>query len=264
VRAHHASYVLPNGLEIWHQNKAETDHFYEDIFAHRTYVRHLAAWPQGGCVFDVGSNIGLFTLFVHTLDPSAKIYAFEPSAPTFEVLRHNVTHHGVNATLFEAGLSDADKTVELTFYPYSSGMTSVYGNHDEELAVLRGIIENQAQANPASLGQVIDHADELYRQRLVSQTLPCQLRTLSSVIRDHAIERIDLLKIDVQKSELDVLRGIAPGDWRKIAAIAIEVHDLAGRLDEIAQLLTGHGYRVESVQDELYRGTGIYLLYATR
>lgn len=260
----HVPYVLPNGLQITHQNKAETDHFYQDIFEHRTYVRHLDHWPASACVFDVGGNIGLFSLFVHTLDPRARIYTFEPSAPTFAILKRNVEQLGVNAKLFEFGLSDAERTVDFTFYPLSSGMSSVYGDRDEEEAVLRGILQNQQASDAAGMEAVMAYSDELLEQRLKSQTLSCQLRTLSSVIREERVERIDLLKIDVQKSELDVLMGIEADDWKKIRAIAIEVHDLDGRVAVVERLLRLHGYEVESEQDELYRGTGIYLIYAKR
>lgn len=264
VQAHHTRCTLPNGLEIAHQNKAETEHFYEDIFEHRTYVRHLSRWPKGACVFDVGANIGLFSLFVHTLDPAAKIYAFEPSPPTLELLKANLDRHQVDAKVFAMGLSDEEKTADFTFYPFSSGMSSVYGNREEEESVLRGIIRNQLQGGDAELEEVMAHSEELIHQRLHSQRFTCQLRTLSSIIRDEKIERIDLLKIDVQKSELDVLLGIEPQDWPKIGSIAMEVHELEGRIERATGLLEEHGYQVELEQDELYRGTGIHLMYATR
>ena len=41
-------------------------------------------------------------------------------------------------------------------------------------------------------------------------TVSAQLRTLSSVIAEEGIDRIDLLKINVEKSELDVLLGLEP------------------------------------------------------
>ncbi|MDF5717743.1 MAG: acyltransferase domain-containing protein, partial [Rhizonema sp. NSF051] len=84
-------YKLPNGIEIIHQNKAETDHFYEDIFEHKVYAKHGIHLREGACVFDVGANIGLFTLFVDQEYNQATIYAFEPSPPTFEILKNNTS-----------------------------------------------------------------------------------------------------------------------------------------------------------------------------
>jgi FkbM family methyltransferase len=263
--AHHGRYRLPNGLEITHQNKAETDHFYADIFEHRTYLRQLGRLPELACVFDVGANIGLFSLLVHTLDENAMIYAFEPSPPTFEILKHNLSDHRVRAKLFEIGLSDVEKTTDFTFYPFSSGMSSVYGDRAEERAVLQGIIQNQVHGDRSGgMEQVAAYSEDLIEQRLRSQKLTCRLRTISSVIREEGIERIDLLKIDVQKSELDVLMGIESRDWGKIHAIVIEVHDLDGRLHIVEQLLRKHAFEVEIQQDDLYRGTAIYLVHAKR
>lgn len=47
----------------------------------------------------------------------------------------------------------------------------------------------------------------------------CELQTLSQVIRRQQIERIDFLKIDAEKSELDVLNGIEDADWGKVQRI---------------------------------------------
>src|SRR6266480_808865 len=74
---------LPNGLEIAYQTKAELTHFYEDIFEKQVYLRHGISLSEGECVFDVGANIGLFTLFCHRKVNHLRIYALEPAPPLF-------------------------------------------------------------------------------------------------------------------------------------------------------------------------------------
>ena len=54
---------------------------------------------------------------------------------------------------------------------------------------------------------------------LDAQTEDCRMCTVSDLIRDHALARIDLLKIDVEGAELDVLRGIAPEHWALIRQV---------------------------------------------
>ncbi|HWE64023.1 MAG TPA: FkbM family methyltransferase, partial [Chloroflexota bacterium] len=110
-------YVLPNRMRIIHLSKAETDHFYEDIFEHHVYVRHGITLPEGACVFDVGANIGLFTLYAHQLCPTAMVYAFEPAPALFALLQTNAAQHGVPAKLFNCGLAAAPGTAAFTFYP---------------------------------------------------------------------------------------------------------------------------------------------------
>ena len=58
--------------------------------------------------------------------------------------------------------------------------------------------------------------EETSAKNLRIERFACQLKTLSEVIRESQVERIDLLKVDVEKSELDVLAGIDEDDWPKI------------------------------------------------
>jgi hypothetical protein len=73
-----------------------------------------------------------------------------------------------------------------------------------------------------------------------------------------------LLKIDVQKAELEVLLGIDSGDWPKIAQVAAEVHDIDGRVRAFVGLLESRGFQTTVHQDELYRGSNTFNVYATR
>lgn len=254
---------LPNGVEISHQNPGETRHFYSDIFEHRSYLRHGVDLPQGATVFDVGANIGLFTLFTHLEGKGAQIYSFEPAPPMFEILSRNVAEHGVNARVFNFGLSDAERDAEFTFYPRSSGMSSFHADEQDERHVLTTIIENQ-RAGGETLDELREHADDLLEVRLEAQTMRARLRRLSDVIREEEIDRIDLLKIDVQRCEHEVIAGIDEGDWPKIEQVALEVHDIDGRVAELEQLFEARGFAVTTIQDELYRGTDIHNIYALR
>lgn len=61
------------------------------------------------------------------------------------------------------------------------------------------------------------------------------MTTVSALISELSLERVDLLKIDVEGAELDVLRGIDQKDWPTIrqvsntAPILSEVQYLTGR-----------------------------------
>src|SRR6187401_1745761 len=72
---------LPNGMEIAYQSSAEIEFFYKDIFEKQIYVQHGVQLSDGDCVFDVGANVGFFTLFAHQQANGLKIYAFEPAPP---------------------------------------------------------------------------------------------------------------------------------------------------------------------------------------
>ena len=258
------SFELPNGMTIAHQNEAETRHFYDDIFAHRSYVKHGITIPPAGIVLDVGGNIGMFTLFVHREQPSARVLAFEPAPALFAILGHNAAHHGVRATLFNYGLSSCEQDAPFTFYPHSAGMSSFHPDVDEEKRNLRAIVANQRRHSVGDAGAVTDYTDELLDVRFAATTFTARLRRVSDVLREQNIERVDLMKVDVQKCELEVIQGIDDADWPRFAQIVLEAHDVDGRVALLASIFEQRGFTVVAEQDELYAGTNIYNLYATR
>lgn len=258
--------VLPNGLEVACQSAKETDHIFEDIFEHRVYLSHGITLWDGACVFDVGGNIGLFTVFLHQTFRDLATYTFEPAPPLFQILHYNAARYGGagRAKLFPCGISDRFGTASLTFYPYSSGMSSFYGNQQEERDVLRAILENQRSAGDGEAAVVLERSEDFLDARLTSVTYDCPLVPLSHIIRQEGVQSIDLLKIDVQKSEIDVLRGLAPEDWARVRQIAMEVHDLDGQLALVQDLLAQNGFNVVTEQDPLYRNSVMYNLYAVQ
>src|SRR5262249_37123375 len=110
--------------------------------------------------------------------------------------------------------------------------------------------------------QSLEQTDELLAGKFETQTYQCRLKTISQVISEQHIERIDLLKIDVERSELDVLEGIAEDDWPRIKQIVVEVDAAEGRLDCVVKLLQDHGYEFEIEQSELLKHTSLYKLFA--
>ena len=105
-------------------------------------------------------------------------------------------------------------------------MSSLYANLDEEKAVLETVLRNQVRRGESELEPLLAHADDYLAERFKEERYTCRLRTLSEVIAEAGLERIDLLKIDVQKAELDVLMGLDDSDWPKIRQMVVEVHDV--------------------------------------
>ena len=255
-------------MAVVQQNKHETDFFYQQIFVDQTNFKHGISLHDGACVFDVGANIGFFTLFVQQIWQHVRVYAFEPIPAIFETLQANTSlygsSNGADARLFQCGLAEASKEVEFTFYPNSTSQSGRYGDESDERAVLRSIIANVKPENGNGGEQTDQYLDALVESRVSGEKIVCQLRTLSEIISEENIECIDLLKIDVEKSEADVLAGIAVDDWQKIRQIVIEAHDVDGQLGRLTQLLSDHGYSVIAEQDEYLNGSSLFNVYATR
>ncbi|HSF42718.1 MAG TPA: amino acid adenylation domain-containing protein [Thermoanaerobaculia bacterium] len=249
---------LPNGYKVAFLNRNETEVVYREVFEDQSYLVHGIALAEGACVFDVGANIGLFSLFVKQRCPTARLYSFEPIPPIFDVLRTNASLYGLDARLFPCGLGDRAGIARFTFYPQWSAMSGAHADREEEERVTRTILKNQEQLRDQD-------AEDLLAGRFEERkSFDCTLKTLSQVIRENEIERIDLLKIDVEKSEIEVLSGLEEEDWKKVEQIVIEVHDLDGQMARVVWLLEQHGFNVTVDQDVQLRGTEIYNLYAVR
>jgi amino acid adenylation domain-containing protein/FkbM family methyltransferase len=255
-----STYELPNGMTVVQLNKNETDFLYEELFQERFYLKHGIVLEKGARVFDVGANIGLFSLFVARECEDARIYAFEPLAPIYSVLQANVELYGLQAKLFECGLAERAGSDTFTYYPHLSLISGRFAELEAERKVVKAFLLKRHQ----EMGGDSSMLDELLTERLSNETMTCQFRTLSEVIAEQEVECIDLLKIDVEKSELEVLRGIEEADWAKIRQIVIEVHDLNGRLAEVKQLLEQRGYQFAIEQDSSLQETALYNVYARR
>jgi amino acid adenylation domain-containing protein/FkbM family methyltransferase len=247
---------LPDGSAVAHLNKNETDYIYNEIFVLQAYLRHGIAIRDGDCIVDAGSNIGLFTVFASRLAPHARILAFEPNPAAFVCLRTNAEASGAQVRCFAHGLARENGFAEMTFFEGFSLLSGFHADAATEKAVVRAYVANQSEDLP-------EEVDELIEDKLRAKTLRAQLRPLSAVIAEQGIERIDLLKVNVEKSELDVLLGIEARDWPKIRQLVIEV-DEHKSLAPILQLLARHGYETLVEQDELLRDTDLCYVYAIR
>lgn len=254
---------LPDGREVVSVNDSETFRLYQELMVSDQYLRHGIEVHPGDTVFDVGANIGLFSLRMHEITSDIELYAFEPAPDVADALSANLTRYGVNGKLLRCGLAEASGARELTFYPQMASLSSFYADEREEREVLAAIMRNQFDI-AAGDAETESYVQEWVAQRLAAETYRCELRTVSEVMAELGVDRVDLLKIAVQKGEWDVLRGITDADWPKIGQLVLEVYDLDGRLASMQEFLADKGYQVRAEQAPLFAGSVVHLLYAAR
>lgn len=256
-------YVLPDGQPVAHLNRNETAYIYHEIFVLQAYLRHGITIEDGDCIVDAGANIGLFSVFANRLARQLRVYSLEPNPAAFACLKANTAAWEGSVKCLPIGLSYENKSAELTFFEGLSLLSGFYADAAVEREMVKNYVTNQqteAELGDASLAAELG---ELIDDRLQSKTVTARLKTLSTVIAEEGIQRIDLLKINVEKSELDVLRGIEPEDWPKIRQLVIEV-DLSENLQPILTLLEEQGYDTLVEQDPLLRSTELCYVYAMR
>lgn len=233
-------FCFPDGLRVWNVPEAGSDtHFlYREIFERHCYEKHGVAVSDGDVIFDVGANVGMFGLSVMRRFRDLRIYLFEPVPSTYACLARNLaesplrTSHEVTALNLGLGAADAQTTIE--FFPGAPSNSTMYSleKHRDFTKVLDGVRWRDLWRTNKSRALLLLPLFP-FRRRLLgpsfervlakSVSVPCQLRTLSGIIHEYRVERIDLLKIDVEGAEMDVLGGIEECHWRLVRQVSMEV-----------------------------------------
>ncbi|MBT4701829.1 MAG: FkbM family methyltransferase, partial [Rhodospirillaceae bacterium] len=262
--AHHH---LPNGLQIAHLRAYETNYLYDEIFVQKTYAKEGLTFPDDAVVIDIGANIGMFSLFAAGFSKNARIFACEPSPVTFDVLEKNLKLYAPGATPLPIGIAEEDGEAEFTFYPESSVFSGFHAEDTEDREALRAIVANEITNTDRlqGAGDSEQYLDAMLNHRLKRETYTCQLRSVSSLIAEQGLERVDLLKVDAEKCELQVLAGISEADWPKIKQIVVEVHDKTrNSLDEVEEILRSRGFKITTLEEHALENSGLFNVYGRK
>lgn len=268
--------ALPNGMIVSCHQRHEVPLVQLEV---QSYFGNGLQLNAGDTVFDVGANIGLFSLAAYEhCGRNLRIFAFEPVAAIFDLLKANCERNTTerHVHVFPCGLSHSAGTAELAYYPRAPVLSTAYPDPQADLRIITDAVANGiihlAEAPlalrclrclPVALRAPLIEC--VLRRALVSEVATCQMRTLSEVVSEYDIRRIDLLKVDVEKSELDVLDGISHADWHKIQQVVVEVHDLDRRVERTRALLVAAGLRSTVVdQPVTLRNSNIFTIFATR
>ena len=129
-------------------------------------------------IFDVGANIGLYTLALKESLPFANVYSFEPVKQTFDQLKKNA---GRYASIYNVGFGDA------------IGKGLLYNGVDDTVSEI-------ATTHKAILADIFKATSEI-------KAIEFEIDTIDNFCSTNNIEGIDFLKLDVEGNELAILKG---------------------------------------------------------
>jgi FkbM family methyltransferase len=178
------------------------------------WERHsLKVWSElarsADTILDIGANTGVFALAAKAVNRSARVIAVEPVKRVAAKLRRNNDLNGFDIEVVECAASDFNGNATLYDFP---------GEH-EYSASLESTMEGSVQVT-------------------------VEVRRL-----DDFVDRVDLVKIDVERHEAATLRGMRPLLERCLPVMLIEVLDAEAE-ETIRAELAGLDYSWRMIEGE--------------
>ena len=165
-------------------------------------------------VYDVGANVGFFTLIAARLSPQGRVVAFEPLPENSQRIRHNIALNNLqNIIVRSEALSDTD------------GQTQFQVSSEPTWGKLVSVSKDTG-------GQV--------------GTINVKVSRLDSLVEAGEIPIPQLIKMDVEGAETGVLRGAESTLRKARPLLLIELH---GTNQTIARLLENLAYSAAVLGD---------------
>jgi len=175
-----------------------------------------------GIVFDIGANIGAYTLYA---TPTAKhIFSFEPESSNYDCLEKNISLNNFkNINIFKKAIGDKKRNALLYKGRNNKGMSST--------AVMTSCITEQVEMISLEDAMVLCNVDH-----------------------------IDTLKIDIEGGEYQLIENVPDYLFDRIGSIEMEFHRVSGNsLNSLIYRLEQKGYelKIKRKFKEIFSGTGI-------
>lgn len=173
----------------------------------------LAQQARG--VLDVGAHFGFFSILAALANPAAQVIAMEPLQRVFERLKQNVELNSLSNIECLQVAASANEGVAEFYFPDESAPVSSSLRSDFLVATIP-------------------------QEKLLKVEVP--VVTLDAIASSHQLKRIDLIKLDTERTEHEVLAGSADILKRFRPDIFCEVWPDAGNAETLEKLLNPHDY----------------------
>jgi|GEM_PF-6802548 len=200
-------HALPVIKEIW------DDKIYNQIYQIK----------KNDIVFDIGANIGIFSIYAASL--GAQVYSFEPNPEIFKILDQNIKKNKLNKKIFifNYAIGNANEDVYLSI-PLSDKIYS-----EACASITKSFIDNFDK-----------YTDNGYKK------IKVKCFKLNNFIQKLNINKIDLIKLDCEGTELDILKSFNIANNCTILNIAMETHACYSQ-KELCSILFNKGFIIDKI-----------------
>jgi FkbM family methyltransferase len=217
--------VLGHAFRAWRRNLRWSKHEPE--------TPYLADLLSGAPVcLHVGASDGRHSYVMTQVAPKARIYALEPSAFSFAVLKTTVAWHRIGDRVTPVHAAVGDKAGEMllvTPKKMSGRMGRAYA-----------YVSETAPNGPAR-PDLEDQGAEVQKTPVV---------TLDAFCAERGLDRVDFIRMDIEGAELKALEGALGILDRDRPHVLLEIHPVmlqarfGGSADAVVELFQSRGYRM--------------------
>lgn len=168
-------------------------------------------------VFDIGANSGLFSLLA-IKKGAKKVYAFEPNQES--LINLNEIVKGLNVEVVDKAVYTKDE--DLVFYI------------DPNNTTIGSISEDHIKNNGSKVEKI---------------TVPAV--SLKTFFEQNNIDRLSLLKMDIEGAEYDIIENLEQEVFDKIDNFLIEYHDnYDNRVEKLVDKLVKAGFDIDQIRNQ--------------
>ena len=209
---------LKNGTRLYYGNLVDksTVPAVVEVWQEQVYTPAGFSIEPTDIVFDIGANIGNFSLFA-AQRTHGLIYAFEPMPQNFAALQRNIQlRNGSNIVPVGKAVTGRDGSVTMHVSDVSSAHSVTH---------------------------------ELFGR---GKTLEVPCVTLDTFCRENRVPRIDFLKIDCEGAEFEIILGLSEDLTSRIGKIIMEHHEryMHGDHRNIMSFLEKRGFKVREFEEQ--------------
>ena len=203
-------YKMRDGLRLVASGNKSDFQVIREHFVHKTYINGYIDLSQINTAFELGAHKGYVAMqLAHLGKPEMKIYCFEPEKRNYEYLLDNIKENNLEDRVFAFNLAVSNKDGTLPFY---------ISEHEHGHSLLP------------------EHNNNVKKVDVMCKTIP-------TLMKEYKLNKLDLLKIDIEGAEYDVMFNLDRNVLEKIDYIMAEAHITTEHtIEDMIEFLKDNGY----------------------
>lgn len=187
--------------------------FMEDFYEIDYLVSKLPVEPV---IIDIGANAGFFNILLFSKIKKARVFAYEPMPSNIIFFKETIAANPImqSILLYQMAVTGLPKD-RIELFTFDT----------EDNTVVSSVFSGFNKLNKKQI------------------SVPAQ--SLTSIIEENKLDKIDLLKLDCEGSEYDIIYNTEPFILKKVRMMVIEVHQIdddRGNLKALNNYLDSIGY----------------------